>query len=720
MISVRSCSLLIVATLLMAQSGPVTLLHQRPSPRLQNGALQPDLATQDKVVQTYGKLPLTFEANHGQTDAQVKFLSRGPGYTLFLTGDEAVFSLSGNNARHDTPLISRQSRPILATPATSAVLRMKLVKANHAAEPNGEDALAGKSNYFVGSDAKKWHSNVPTYTKVKYKGVYPGIDLVYYGNLRQLEYDFIVAPGADPDRIEFDILGAKRVWRDKDGGLVLQMSEGDIRWQKPVVYQEKDGTRQEIAASYLIKDKSRVEFAVADYDSRKPLFIDPLIYSTYLGGSGEDLGVGIAVDSSGNAYVTGETNSTDFPMMNALQPANGGGFDAFVAKLNPSGSGLVYSTYIGGSGFDIGSGIAVDSAGNAYVIGQTTSTNFPTVNSLQPANGGGSDAFVAKLNASGSALVYSTYLGGSEFDEGLGIAVDGLGNTYVAGLTRSTNFPTANPLQPASGGGYDAFVSKINPTGSAFIYSTYLGGNSDEGGYGIAVHSGSAYVTGYTISTNFPTANPLQPANGGGADAFVAKFSPTGSALVYSTYLGGSNGDSGFGIAVDVTGSAYVTGNTTSTNFPTMNPLQRTRRGGSDAFVTKINSTGSALVYSTHLGGSADDYGYGIAADVGGSAYVTGMTLSTDFRSVRPLQAVSGGNGDAFVAKINPAGSALAYSTYLGGSGGEQGNSIAQHASNAYVIGYTNSTNFPTMNPLQSANGGNVDTFITVISKPSP
>jgi hypothetical protein len=498
------------------------------------------------------------------------------------------------------------------------------------------------------------------------------------------------------------------------------MSEGDIRWQKPVVYQEKDGTRQEVAASYVIKDKSRVEFAVADYDSRKPLFIDPLIYSTYLGGSGEDLGVGIAVDSSGNAYVTGETNSTDFPMMNALQPANGGGFDAFVAKLNPSGSGLVYSTYIGGSGFDSGSGIAVDSAGNAYVIGQTTSTNFPTVNALQPANGGGSDAFVAKLNPNGSALVYSTYLGGSEFDEGLGIAVDGLGKAYVAGLTRSTNFPTANPLQPVSGGGYDAFVAKINPTGSAFIYSTYLGGNSDEGGYGIAVHSGSAYVTGYTISTNFPTVNPLQPANGGGADAFVAKFSPTGSALVYSTYLGGSNGDSGFGIAVDVTGNAYVTGNTTSTNFPTMNPLQRTRRGGSDAFVTKINSSGSALVYSTYLGGSGDDYGFGIAADVGGSAYVTGLTLSTNFRTVKPLQPVSGGNGDAFVAKINPAGSALAYSTYLGGSGGEQGNSIAQHAGNAYVIGYTNSTNFPTMNPLRSVNGGNVDAFITVISKPSP
>ena len=488
-ISVRSCSRLFVATLLMAQSGPVTLLHQRPSPRLQNEALQPDLAARDRIVQSYGKLPLSFEANQGQTDAQVRFLSRGPGYTLFLTGDEAVFSFGDSKVKDGAPAISRQVRP--SPPASNAVLRMKLVKANAAAEPTGEDQLPGQTNYFVGNDSKKWHSNVPTYAKVKYEGVYPGIDLVYYGNQRQFEYDFIVAPGADPRRIQFDVRGASKITRDEREDLVLQMGERKVRWQRPVVYQEKDGVRQEIAANYTVKDDHCVEFAVADYDSRKALFIDPLIYSTYLGGSGDDYGVGIAVDSSGNAYVTGRSLG-----------------DAFVVKFNPTGSALVYSTYLGGSGGAIGNGIAVDSAGNAYVVGMTNSTDFPVVNPLQAANGGGYDAFVAKINPAGSALIYSTYLGGSKVENGHGIATDSLGNAYVTGETDSTDFPTANALQPASGGGYDAFVAKINPTGSAFIYSTYLGGDSDEVGYGIAVHSGSAYVTGYTISTNFPTSEP--------------------------------------------------------------------------------------------------------------------------------------------------------------------------------------------------------------------
>src|ERR1022692_4291600 len=510
-------------------------------------------------------------------------------------------------------------------------------------------------------------SNVPTYGKVKYEGIYPGIDLVYYGNQRQLEYDFVVAPGADPRRIQFALRGsgAKSISRDTDGDLVLDMAEGQLRWHKLVVYQERDGARQEIAAHYFIKHKNRVVFEIAYYDLRRPLFIDPLVYSTYLGGSGDDIGQGIALDSSGNAYVTGYTSSTDFPTTSgAFQTSCGRGCgsahpDAFVTMLNPSGSALVYSTYLGGSSSDYGNGIALDSSGNAYVTGQTGSANFPTTpGAFQTSCGGGCgspDAFVTMLNPSGSALVYSTYLGGSSSDYGNGIAVDSSGNAYVTGVTNSTDFPTMNPLQPTYGGGGDAFVAQLNPTGSALVYSTYLGGSGDDFAYDTAVDSsGNAFVTGITFSTNFPTMNPLQPTYGGNGDAFVTKFNPTGSGLIYSTYLGGSGEDSSNGIAVDSSGNAYVTGGTSSPNFPTMNPLQPTFAGVQDAFVAQLNPTGSALVYSTYLGGSGDDTGQGIAADSSGNAYVTGQTGSANFPTMNPLQPTYGGGGyDAFVTKMS-------------------------------------------------------------------
>ena len=379
----------------------------------------------------------------------------------------------------------------------------------------------------------------------------------------------------------------------------------------------------------------------------------------------------------------------------------------------------MYSTYLGGSGYDLGLGIAADASGNAYVIGDTSSTNFPTVNPLQAGYGGGSDAFVAKVNATGSALVYSTYLGGSGGDQGQGIAVDSSGNASVTGTTQSTDFPTANPLQAKLSGIGDAFVAKLNASGLALAYSTYLGGSGNELGLGIAVDtSGNAYVTGFTQSTDFPTVNPLQPALGGGViDAFIAKVNASGSSLVYSTYLGGSGPDYGSGIAVDASGNAYIMGITSSTDFPTANPFQAAYGGGTwDAFVAKVNAAGSALVYSTYLGGLGEDRDGGIAVDASGNAYVTGSTQSANFPTANPLQAALSGIGDAFVAKLNASGSALAYSTYLGGSDFDQGHDIAVNASgDAYVIGDTFSTNFPTANPLQAANGGNLDVFVARI-----
>jgi hypothetical protein len=739
-----SCSslwhrLIVVAAL--ASVGVLSLIEVSRGSKAPVAITRADPAIQSRLAASYGKLPLSFERNAGQTDASVRFLSRGPGYALFLTGNEAVVSLE--KPRHPqtkTPgLASLFDRPRSPkTMSSPAAFRMSLAGANRNAIVTGLDELPGKSNYFIGNDPAKWRTNVPTYAKVKYQNVYRGIDLVYYGNPQQLEYDFLVAPGADPRAISLDVAairssseGGRRTLRiDANGDLVIQAGEDQVRLQKPVAYQAAEGAaRHFIECHYLLNGDNRVSFEIASYDPGKTLVIDPvLVYSTYLGGSGNEGGAGIAVDSSGNAYVTGVTTSTNFPTANPLQAVYGGGDqDAFVAKLNPAGTALVYATYLGGGAPDQGTGIAVDSSGNAYVMGSTESPDFPTVSPLQALYGGGYDAFVAKLNPGGSALVYSTYLGGTAPDFGFGIAVDSSGNAYVTGYTYGFNFPTASPLQAfLGGGGYDAFVAKLNPGGSALVYSTYLGGSAEDQGFGIAVDSsGNAYVTGVTNSTDFPTAHPLQAASGGGGrDAFVAKLNPAGSALVYSTYLGGNGGDTGYGIAADSSGNAYITGDTESPNFPIAHPLQAASGGGlcfgtpcADAFVTKLNPAGSALVYSTYLGGNGFDGGFGIGVDSSGNAYVTGSTESPDFPNVSPIQAFSGdGSFDAFVAKLNPAGAALVYSTYLGGSGSNDGEGIAVDSSgNAYVTGSTDSTNFPTANPLQAFSGGQADAFVAKI-----
>jgi hypothetical protein len=715
------CVLLFLASVFV-RSNPAPLISQPAAIASRGARSDPDLKTQAAIRESYSRLPLSFEANHGQTDSRVKFLSRGSGYTLFLTEDEAVFSLHGSEARDNTSPVGDQLHRNAVAPTETAVLRVKFVEANLAAKVTGTDQQPGNSNYFIGNDPKKWRSNVPTYARVKYEGIYPGTDLVYYGNQSQVEYDFVVRPGADPHRIQFDVRGANRINIGTDGDLVLDVGERELRCHKPVVYQEDGGTRREIVAHYVIKHNNRIGFEIADYDLRRPLLIDPLVYSTFLGGSGDEGGGGIAVDSAGNAYVTGTTSSTDFPTMSPLQPSYGGGIDdVFVTKINPSGSALVYSTYLGGSGFEAAYRIAVDSAGNAYVVGQTFSTNFPTMNALQPSYGGGpDDAFVTKIDPSGSALVYSTYLGGSDFDAGYGIAVDGAGNAYVTGQTASTNFPTMNPLQPTYGGGSaDAFVTKINPSGSAFVYSTYLGGSYDDEGWGIVVDSwGNAHIAGVTASTDFPTMNPLQPTYAGGPDAFVAELNPAGSALVYSTYLGGSGFEYAFGVALDSSGNTYVVGQTASTDFPTTNPLQPTYGGGAaDAFVAELNPAGSAWVYSTYLGGSGLDQGSAIAVDSAGDAYVTGYTESTNFPTMNPLQPTFGGGvEDGFVAELRPEGLALVYSTYLGGKGYDGGGDIAvDSAGNAYVTGFTTSTNFPTRKPLQRSLNGSSDAFVTKI-----
>ena len=692
--------------------------------------------TQVSLVAVADALPLNFELNQGQTHKRVKFIARAGGYVLFLTATEAVMALD-NPAAHSKRKedLDMRAESLEAKPRRPrSIVRMKLEGANPAPEIEGLDQSTTTSNYFAGSDPAAWRTNIQNYARVRYAQVYPGIDMVYYGDARRLEYDFIVAPGSDTEKIGIDFGGIQNFEIDLMGDLVLHTPQGDIRQTKPIAYQEMNGVKEEVPVSYMPRNEHSVGFQLGAYDLSRPLIIDPvLIYSTYLGGSGFDQGYAIAVDSLGNSYVTGQTAAIDFPTTaGAFQTQYGGG-DAFVAKLNPSGNALVYSTYLASAS---GNGIAIDSAGNAYITGDAGATSFPTTASAFQTAPVGYDAFITKLNATGSALVYSARFGGNLDDFSRGIALDGSGNAYITGWTvcRSTvcTFPTVNAFQPNyAGGNNDAFVTEINSSGSALVYSTYLGGGkiingTDDWGEAIAVDStGSVYVTGYTYSPDFPvTAGAFDTARAG-LDAFVTKFTPDGGSLVYSTFLGGAGREQGQGIAVDASGNAYVVGITESSDFPVTAGAFQTK-GSFDAFVTKLNAKGSALVYSTYLGGTAGvDRGWAIALDGTGNACVTGDTASTNFPISNAIQAAyGGGQSDAFVSKLNATGSALVYSTFLGGNLWDEGRGIACRGSDVFVTGDTSSLNFPTSGALQVNNGGGIqnqdDAFVLRIGDFGP
>ena len=648
-------------------------------------------------------IPLSFEPNSGQAPAEVRYVARSGSYTLYLAPGEAVFA-----APKQPPL------------------RERLSKANLSGRIAGEVQQRSVSNYISGNDPAKWHTSVPNYERVRYTGVYPGIDLVYYGKEGSLEYDWIVSPGADPRQIRIAFENADRLRIDPHGDLVITSGDGEYRHKRPVVYQEIDGQRVAVNGSWILHGNES-SFRIGSYDRGKPLVIDPpLIYSTYQGGTGLDYAYAVAVDSAGNTYVTGGTGSANFPVSSPLESALQGTEDVFVTKINPSGSAKLYSTYLGGGAPDEGHGIAVDVQGNVYVTGSTGSLDFPTKGAVQAKQAGSGDAFLTKLNATGSALIYSTYLGGLGEDTGSAVAVDSAGNAYVIGSTFSTDFPTAHPFQAARGGQQDAFVAKMNPSGTALVYSTYLGGNNVDQGNGIAVDgAGSAYVTGYTASTNFPVQSPLRGTNAGSVNAFVTKINPAGSALVYSTYLGGSATDYGSAIAVDASGNAYVTGQTSSEDFPLANAIDGIlgSHAVDDAFVAKFNPAGSALLYSTYLGGGSEDAAYAIAVDQAGNAWVTGRTNSSDFPLTNPIQATRFAF-DMFVTEINAAGSARLFSTFIGGTGSESGRGIAvDNLGNIHVVGEGTSTDFPVLQALQGANGGGVgsqDGFVLLLGNAVP
>jgi uncharacterized repeat protein (TIGR01451 family) len=994
----------------------------------------PDPALRARVAAAYGQLPLSFVANEGQFDREVKFSSRGGGYELYLTRAEAVLSLGAHAAREDRRRAADAPESGDASHASRAVLRMKLSGARREASASGEGQLPGRVNYLIGDDSAKWHTGVATFAAVRYEKVYPGVDVVYYGNQRQLEYDFIVAPHADPRSIRIRFEGARTVSLDSEGQLIVSADGGEVIQHKPLVYQSIGGARREVSARYTLGARREVGFALGEYDRSQPLVIDPiLIYATFLGGSIDEQANAVAVDAGGNAYITGQTASANFPVVSPVQGARAAGNDAFVSKLNPAGTALVYSTYLGGASVDVGNGIAVDAAGSAYVIGSTASADFPhTVGAAQATKSGNFDAFVAKLAPDGSSLAYSTFIGGVNSESGVGIGVDAAGNAYVAGsaaspsingtalpkrgspayksadagaswaaikngttdvafnsltidptnsstlyasgsvvykstdggaswaatpplifsnfaqtpgavtvdptnpatlyatasngLFKSTNgggswvlsanglgsaggtfhvlvdpnspatlyagvrggvfkstnggaswvaansgfgfsrpsvfrlvfdptnpatiyaattdgvfkstngagswtnvsnginlahslgttsvvadpaspstlyaisfngvFKTTNgggnwsavnnglsamvdgvtftprptaiaidPLAPAtlyvatgsgiykttdgganwaasSGGlanrvvndvavdrtnpanvyaatssGSEALAAKIDPAGASFGYLVYLGGDENDFGFGIAVDpAGNAYLAGSTDSSNFPVANAAQPASGGNRDAFVAKLAPGGS-VSYSTYVGGSDLEEGEAIAVDPSGRAYVTGYTLSSDFPVTATTKPRDAAFSDAFVTRLSASGSTLDYSILFGGNETDESLAIAADADGNAYVAGATNSTDFPTVGGVQACSPILGDsfftdAFVVKLSPA-SAVVYATCVGGSSEDRARGIATAGGAAYVVGFTLSSNFPsTPSARQGALGGGTDAFV--------
>jgi hypothetical protein len=660
----------------------------------------------------YGQLPLSFEVNQGQANERVQFLSRGQGYTLFLSPSEAHFALR------------RAQRGKASTEVEG--IGIKLLRANPGSQILGADKLSGKVNYFVGSDPSKWITGVPTYAKARYQQIYPGIDLIFYGNEQQLESDFVIAPGADPRRIGLQFEGGTALRLSPEGDLVLKTSGGELRLLKPHVYQEIAGVQHDIDVRYIVKANRIVSFFLGAYNHAAPLVIDPILtYSTVINGvqfpvsSGG--GHGIAVDATGHAYVTGTTDRSNFlPTTGAFTTATG---FLLVSKLNPLGSAVDYTAVFGGSGSDLAMAITVDAQGEPIITGFTSSSDFPVQNALQTTLPSGSHAFVTKLNAAGSALLYSTYLGGSgatgtgggPTEAGNAVATDSSGAIYVTGYTNSADFPTKNAIQPACPdlqlNGYcnlQGFVTKLDPTQSgaaSLVYSTFLGGNFPTSGQDIAVDgSGNAYITGNTNATDFPvTSGAFQTKLVGGSDAFVSVLNPTGNAFVYSTYLGYGFG---WGVTVDAQGDAYVTGATNAFGgaFPTTPGAFQTTLSGSTtsdhAFVTKLNSSGTALVYSTFLGGSGfeDNNTGNIAVDAQGNAYISGLTSSADFPTTNALQATfGGGTSDAFLAKLNPSGSGLIYSTYLGGSGDDASYGIALDSSGSvYVMGTTTSANFPT------------------------
>lgn len=673
---------------------------------------------QSAAAKALASAPMTFEANRGQADADVKFVGRGDGFGVLLKSNEVVLAV-------------RNGKPGSGVKKSSAVdsysdgslsprrVSMKLEGANSSPFVSGVERQVTQANYFLGNDPAKWIKGIETYSGVLYSEVYRGVDLVFHSNAQKLEYDFTVARDGDPNQIKLRFDGADDLRMTPDGALILTTPAGELRHERPIAYQQKDGELVHVSAGFKQLSDGAIGFQVGDYDRASPLVIDPvLVYSTYMGGVASDFGRAIKLDSAGTTYLVGDSFSSDF--LFRASPTNS---DVFVGQLSADGLLLTYS-FFGGEKNDLATGLAVDGSGNIYMSGTTESPDFPRINTVGVVLAGPSDAFVVKLTANFQQFFYSSLIGGSGSETGVSVAIDGAGSAYISGKTSSQDFPLVGAIQTSYGGGdSDAFVSKLALDGKTLVYSTYLGGSLTEdssGTSGISVDTdGSAYVTGDTQSANFPLENALQPAKNGNAsnsDGFVSVINPSGSDLLYSTYLGGINDDFGLAIATDESKNAYVAGSTKSPSFPG-STATRTSTTTSDAFVAKLNSTGSAISYLTFVGGAAgDEAANAIAVDAAGKEAVIAGRAGDGVTMVKSIQSFfKGGSTDALIAKLGTSG-AVEFSTYLGGSGDEEALGVALGADGIILItGFTDSQDLLTLASLRDANAGARDLLIARI-----
>jgi uncharacterized repeat protein (TIGR01451 family) len=736
-ISIRIAAAIAILFFAPAWNSP---LHSGASRAKQPATNVPDVANSsntanktiasNRLASNYGKLPISFEMNQGQTDRAVQFLARGAGYTLFLTPGEAVLSLHATAADrtksgavvgpHKLPS-SSAGKAALATPPST--VRLQLIGANIAARAEGLDPLPGKSNYFVGNDPAKWHTDVSTYAKVRYTNVYPGIDLLYYGNQEgKLEHDFVVAPGADPNLIAIRLSGSDDAVSEQDSGLALHTPSGNLALLSPTVYQEIDGQRRIIPATYLLAD-NKIKFQLGSYDKAQPLVIDPVIqYTGVVGGSGGEGVYSIALDKSGNLYMTGYTSSRDFPVVNALEPSwtqDDGHPTSFVAKINAAGTALLYSTYLGGSRTST-SGIAVDSSGRAYIVGTSAGAGtIPVKNAFQPNSNGDSSAFLTVLGAPGNTLVYSTYLGGSGGADGRAIALDTFGNAYITGMT-SPGFPTLHSVPIRGGAG--VFAAKFGTSG-ALQYSSVVdfkpGNPTWIDSLAIAVDAtGAAYIAGmynpdqpFPVTPNaynYPSCTPTM--NDDYTCVFVVKFNPSGSSLAYASVLG-HGGLGGNSIAVDSSGNAYIAG-TATVGFPVYkSSFQPGLPGAGHGFVTKLNASGSNLLASTYLGGNVTDDIFGLALDQYRQVYVVGSTYSSNFPVKASLAPFVGGVV-GFVTTLSPLlNSVVYYSTLLDSTLFPQAIAV-DRSLNVYIAGSA-AGNIPVTPGALNKRGGLQEVFVS-------
>lgn len=690
---------------------------------------------QHNLSQLIPKKEVAYIENKGQWDSQVKFLISSNGLDMWVTETGVVYDQYCYIENKSAERKRNSFNSFVEKTRKGHIVKVDFVGEN--LSRNKKPRFIGKNkeneirNYFIGNNPQKHAQNVASYSSFIVENVFENIDAHYYIENNKPRYDFIVQPNGNPMNILMNIVGSEKITLSNQGSLQINTSLGAIEQKELYAYQQIGSKKQQIKCAFSVNNNGKVSFSIGEYDKRKPLIIDPLVFSTYLGGTGDELGYGIAVDANGDVYVTGRTSSSNFPVTSgSYQTSYGTNIDVFVTKMNSTGTALIYSTYLGGTANDQGNDIAVDANGNAYVTGFTQSTDFDiTSGSYQTATGGGThDAFVTKINPTGTALVYSTYLGGTALDIAQAIRVDGSGNAYVCGRTASSNYDiVSGSYQTALAGAEDAFITKVNATGSGLVYSTLLGGSQNEDAEGIAIDaSGNAYVTGYTASnTNFDITSGVFQTSFGGAfffgDAFVTKINSTGTSLVFSTYIGGSDDDFGRDIAVDASNNVYIVGDTYSSNYDLQNSIQNALSGSTDIFVTKFNSTGTALTYSTYLGGSDIEGGHSIALTSANEVVISGFTGSTDYDIVAGSfqTATGGGTGgfpmDAICTKFNAAGSALVYSSYLGGANNESGYDVALDAGgNAYVSGYTDGTDFDfTSGAYQTTRQGTSDAFIT-------